>query len=1036
MRNLFRIIASPVLALILLLAFAASMAIATFVENDFGTATAWKIIYDSWWFEVIMIGLGLSFIANIFRYRLYKRSKWSILLFHLAFIVILLGAGITRYTATGGVMRIREGNASSTIISNENYLKFHLSSGEAHQAYSTEIAFSPLSDNEFHWKGEFNGKPVAIVLDSFVPDASLQILDDQPDGEPLLELVVTEGEGRQNLILKQGEVEIIGKDSLKVGFETYGDKLISIYEEEGEFKIGSPEPLNFFVMSRQEGGVLTTDSIQPFELRTLFRWNDVAFVPLAYHQKGKISFESSSEKPGDNDAAKDDILRFRVISGESEQTLSVLYRDGHIPTSHSVEINGVSIDISYGAEAIPLPFALYLEDFELVRYPGSTSPSSYASDVVIVENDNREPFRIFMNHVLDHEGYRFYQASYDTDERGTVLSVNKDRPGTYVTYCGYMLMGLGMFFTLFGRNSRYSQINRKLKNLKKKHTDMAVGLILLATWVLPAQNTAQEIPPVEPQLATYFGRLLVQDLDGRIKPVNTLSSEFLRKISRKTYYKKEEIKLSSDQVFLSMMLFPNYWREQPVLKIDPELLNNIELPNAFDSDKVAFNDLLAENGDYLLSVAVENANRKNPAQRNETDKEVLKVDERFNIFFNLISGNYLKIFPNRNDDQDTWYSYNYDFHDFPREDGNFAKNIIPALYDDINRGAWADAYEKVGYISTYQKVLAENIIPGEERVNAELWYNEMNVNFWMFQILFTLGFSILLLAVYRIFHNPKWVRILWNLSVILILISFIVFTGNLILRWYVSGHAPWSNGYEMLVFVGWVLLLCGLIVFRKSDFALPLATLFSGTLMFVSYLDWINPEITNLMPVLKSYWLKVHVATIVSSYAPLALSAILGLMVMILLLIRTSVSSEAIDTRIKELTYINEISMTIGLFVLAVGTFLGGVWANESWGRYWAWDPKETWALISIIVYAIVLHLRFVPKLNSYFILNTASIFAFWSIVMTSFGVNYFLSGLHSYAAGDPMPIPSFVYIIAISTIILVSVAYLKYRTIYTELET
>ena len=264
------------------------------------------------------------------------------------------------------------------------------------------------------------------------------------------------------------------------------------------------------------------------------------------------------------------------------------------------------------------------------------------------------------------------------------------------------------------------------------------------------------------------------------------------------------------------------------------------------------------------------------------------------------------------------------------------------------------------------------------------------------------------------------------MSILITLITFLLFTGNIILRWYIAQHAPWSNGYEMLVFVSWVLLLCGILTFRKSDFALPLATLFSGALLFVSYLDWLSPEITNLMPVLKSFWLKIHVATIVSSYAPLALSAILGFMALLLMIFKTEKSKKEIDIRIKELTYINEISMTIGLFVLAVGTFLGGIWANESWGRYWAWDPKETWALISIIVYAIVLHLRLIPNLKSAYVLNMVSVFAFGSIIMTSFGVNYYLSGLHSYAAGDPLPIPTFIYVLTVVVVIVSILAYYR----------
>ena len=220
-----------------------------------------------------------------------------------------------------------------------------------------------------------------------------------------------------------------------------------------------------------------------------------------------------------------------------------------------------------------------------------------------------------------------------------------------------------------------------------------------------------------------------------------------------------------------------------------------------------------------------------------------------------------------------------------------------------------------------------------------------------------------------------------------------------------------------------------MLFYKKSDFSLSLASIFAGTLLFVSYLDWLNPEITSLMPVLKSYWLKIHVATIISSYAPLALSAMLGLLAQLLIIFKNKKNSAIFQSKILELTYINEMSMTIGLFVLSIGTFLGGVWANESWGRYWAWDPKETWALISIIVYAIVLHLRFIPKLNNDYVLNLASTLAFFSIIMTSFGVNYYLTGLHSYATGDPVPVPGFIYVIVIVVFVIGMIAHHRFYT-------
>ncbi|WP_242015649.1 cytochrome c biogenesis protein [Robertkochia marina] len=1006
------------------------MATATFIENDFGTPVAWELIYDSWWFEVVMAGLAISFLANIFKYRLYKKEKWAILLFHLSFLVILLGAAITRYTAEAGVMRIREGQQSSTVISSDNYLRLHLTRGKEHHDFDRKTNLSALTGLPTTIPLDLSGTEMDLIIKEFIPDAELRVEEGENEGQPMIELVVSRGQGRETILLKKGEIQAL-TPQLKLGYEASGDDLVNFRVINGEVRIQSPIALDYFKMSDQTAGKISKDSLQSIALRTLLRKGDLSFVPLRVYENATMSFVSTSKNEGDNEDNKDDIVRCELQLNGETQEINLLYRSGFLPISHRIALGGYSGTISFGARSIDLPFAIFLEDFQLERYPGSTSPSSYASEVQVVDGDTRSPYRIHMNHVLDHKGYRFYQASYDTDELGTVLSVNRDRPGTYISYLGYLLMGLGMFFTLFGKQSHFRIVNRKLKRIKQQK-QLASLTLLLATTLVTAQPPVEITPVLPDHQAAQFGRILVQDLDGRIKPINSLASEFLRKISRKTYLEMPAdlgmAKLTPEQVFLSMYMAPEIWRNIPLIKIDTEKLPPDLRPQTLSgSEKFSFNAFLDPQGNYLLAEAVEEANLKKPAERNETDKEVIKVDERFNIVFGIFQGDYLRIFPKANDPENTWFAPTHDFNDFAAEDARFAKNILPLYFDDVMRKNWEEANGKLEYIRTYQEVLAAEIIPGEKKINAELLYNELNINFWMFQLLFTTGAILLVIAVARIFTASKWLDYLWNITLVVTLIGFLVFTGNLILRWYVGGHAPWSNGYEMLVFVSWVLLLCGFLTFRKSDFALPLASLFSGALLFVSYLDWLNPEITNLMPVLKSYWLKVHVATIVSSYAPLALSAILGLMVMILMIIRNTAIAGKIDLRIKELTYINEISMTIGVFVLAVGTFLGGVWANESWGRYWAWDPKETWALISIIVYAVVLHLRLIPKFNNPFVLNVSSMFAFWSIIMTSFGVNYYLSGLHSYAAGDPVPIPFFVYVLFATMVVLSFLAWFRF---------
>lgn len=1037
MNKITRIFASPILAVLCLFTFAASMAIATFIENDYGTATAWKLIYDSWWFELVMIGLGVCFVMSIFKYKLWRKEKWSLLMFHLAFIIILLGAGITRYASYGGIMRIREGASSNIVISDNNYLHVHITNGKQIKTLRKRIDFSPLSSNNFNIETEFENTTISISYNAFIADAIPQIVHDDTQGKPMLEMIISAGNGRESVFLEKGEIEAIGAHKHKIGFDVQQEDVINITEDNGSFKILSPRNLSSFVMATETAGTIKKDSLHSIQLRTLYRDGDVSFVPLAYYQKGKIEIVSASEKPKDNDAQKDDALIVNVSAGEIQKKINLLYREGFLPISNEVNFDDINVSLSYGAQPITVPFSIHLDDFQLERYPGSTSPSSYASEVKVIDNNQEIPHRIFMNNVLDYKGYRFFQASYDTDELGTVLAVNHDALGTNVTYIGYFLMMIGMFFTLFGKSSRFNLVNKKLKKLKLKTTSLLL-LLLVITNLSFSQDKKPTIDlklveqlEIDHQHAELFGRLMVQDLDGRIKPMNTLASEFLRKLSRKPYFKYtrngQSIRYTANQTFLAMQSASNIWQYIPLIKVDEKkgdvLFSNL---NISEEGLVSFVDLLGDEGGYILAEAAEDANKKKPAERSEFDKEILKVDERFNILYNVFSGNYLKVFPNSNDDNNKWHSQTHHFSDFPEEDGQFAKQIIPTYFEDVNQKKWVEASEKLGYIKTFQDELGKDIIPSRKRIEAELWHNELNLNFWLFQVFLTLGAVLLVLSIIRIFSKKKLVEFLWNALILLTLISFLLFTGNIILRWYVSQHAPWSNGYEMLVFVSWVLVLCGLFTFRKSDFALPLATLFAGALLFVSYLDWLSPEITNLMPVLKSFWLKVHVATIVSSYAPLALSAILGFMALLLTIFKTKKTKQIMDIKIKELTYINEISMTIGLFVLAVGTFLGGIWANESWGRYWAWDPKETWALISIIVYAIVLHLRLIPKLKSNYVLNTASVFAFGSIIMTSFGVNYYLSGLHSYAAGDPLPIPTFIYVL-IAVVILVSVlAYIR----------
>ncbi len=275
------------------------------------------------------------------------------------------------------------------------------------------------------------------------------------------------------------------------------------------------------------------------------------------------------------------------------------------------------------------------------------------------------------------------------------------------------------------------------------------------------------------------------------------------------------------------------------------------------------------------------------------------------------------------------------------------------------------------------------------------------------------GVLMFVFVIINIFNKKKWVYFSVKTFHVIIALFFLCHLSALIVRWYISGHAPWSDAYESILYVGWSIMFFGLVFGRKSNLTVASTAFVASIILMVADWNRLDPAIANLQPVLNSYWLMIHVAVIVASYGPFALAAILGLVAMFLMLFTTEKNKKFMDLNIKEITYINEMALTVGLVMLTIGNFLGGQWANESWGRYWGWDPKETWALISIMVYAFVIHMRFVPALRSKFVYNFMSVLAFASILMTYFGVNFHLSGLHSYASGERQNVEVYMYILA-----------------------
>ena len=401
------------------------------------------------------------------------------------------------------------------------------------------------------------------------------------------------------------------------------------------------------------------------------------------------------------------------------------------------------------------------------------------------------------------------------------------------------------------------------------------------------------------------------------------------------------------------------------------------------------------------------AHQKFESKRSEFDKKLIKLNEKFEVIQGVFMWQYMRIIPKKNDPNNQWFvPMSAELLSADTSASITAFKYLNALDQGAKKKNFSEANTILEEIIKMQRTVGKSVVPSEGKVKIEISYNKMQIFKNSYQLYGLLGIVMLVLFFTLIFTNPtsktsKTINKVRKFLVFCIVITFIYHGVGLGFRWVISGHAPWSNGYEAIIFIAWVTMIAGFVFSRKNAVVIAGAAVLASLMIFVSEMNLLDPEITPLVPVLKSYWLMIHVAIITGSYGFLGLACILGLFNLFLYLFRTNKKGEIITININELTYVSEMTMTIGLFMLTIGTFLGGIWANESWGRYWGWDPKETWALVSVLVYAVILHLRFIPALKGKFFFNVVSFWGYSAILFTFFGVNFMLVGLHSYAQGD-----------------------------------
>ncbi len=1043
MKKILDILYSTRLMAVLFFLFSAAMGVATFIENDYGTQTSKALVYNSWWFEAIMVFFVINFFGNIFRYRLYKKEKWPVLLFHASFLLILVGAGITRYVGYEGIMVVEEGEMTNKFLSETTYVNVVIDDNTSQKPTIHEpILLSGWGSNSWGFSTNFKKQPVHFELVDYIPWAAQEFIEDEA-GDDYLFLVESSGGTRHEHYIKKGTVENI--HNILVGFDAPNTATINIRTAGDGLQIQSGADGDFMRMADQFRGTVTKDSIQDFQFRSLYNISGLPFVVPNPVMTGKMN---TVRGPKNDKDLSSDVLVIDVTTNNTTERIELTGGKFNSLNSKQLTVDNLNFRMLYGSKTLETPFHVKLKDFQLEKYPGSESAASYASEVTVISPEKTFDYRIFMNHILDYKGYKLFQSSYDItgEKEETHLSVNHDFWGTLITYIGYSLLYFGMICILFAKKTRFDFLKKSLTKIRRKKAALSmIGFFFLVVTATAQeahqqQNiiTNQQIDSilkantVDAAHAELFNSLVIQDAGGRMKPAHTFASELVRKVTQQETFKG----MTPSQVLLSIIENPRFWIEVPMIylgkKGNTKIREQLGLPA--DATHARLSDLLTQNGEYLIREQVAEAQKNNI--KNKFEKDLINIDRRVGLLYGAIGGTIFKIFPIPNDPNNTWVSQAETTHaNFKGTDSVFVRQVLPVYKQLLQTAKQTNGYAQADKVLTgikdFQKKFGEKVIPSDDQINLEIAYNKIGIFSRLAKYFGLIGGLLIVFVITQIFYDKKAIRYLVKGLIAIIIVLFVMHTLGLGARWYISGNAPWSNAYESIIYVAWATMLFGLSFGRKSSLTIAATAFLTAVILGFAHQNWLDPEIANLQPVLNSWWLLVHVSIIVASYGPLSLGMILGIFALFLMVFTTKKNKKKLGLAIQELTVINEMSVTIGLIMLTIGNFLGGMWANESWGRYWGWDPKETWALISIMLYAFILHMRLIPGLRSRYTYNLWSIITFASIMMTYFGVNFYLSGLHSYASGDKVITPTSVYYSIAFVSILGTAAWFKHKKYY-----
>lgn len=621
-----------------------------------------------------------------------------------------------------------------------------------------------------------------------------------------------------------------------------------------------------------------------------------------------------------------------------------------------------------------LGFEVSLKNFNVVNYPGTDAPMDY----VTMLTANTQEIKVSMNNIGSFSGYRFIQSGYDSDMQGTTLGVYHDPWGIGITYTGYALLFISLIATMVSKKTRIRHLYRKALSLQGAKAWTVTALLAVSSFATSAN--AQEMVKIDGDIADDFGKICVL-YNSRITPINTVATSFVTKLCGKPTWDG----LSSNQVFAGWIFDVPYWETVKMIEIKEKKAQELL---GINGKWASFDDYWDNYNNYKLDAPLKKAYKDGDTK---LQKQLRDADEKFNIIRMLYGGEMLKMFPYAGKQGHMqWFAPGQPLGNLKLDEKElvFIKKSMDYLAESIITGDKARAEEIAKKIYSYQHVRGKAVVPTKFRIYTETFYNKTNAQ--RLPVMLYLTLSLVLAIVSTLSLNNGKQKKTRLVSSVLTWVMLIHTTLLLALRWYVSGHLPMSNGYETMQFMAWATLIVTLVMQKRFLPVKQFGPLLSSFALLVAMITDGNPQITQLMPVLQSPLLSVHVMVIMFSYALFGLTALIGLQGLI-------AHHRKQEEKEQQLAALSQFLLYPAVALIAIGIFIGAIWANVSWGRYWSWDSKETWALITMLIYSAPLHadikwLRKAQHMHIYMLL------AFLSVLMTYFGVNYFLSGMHSYA--------------------------------------